>query len=67
MSMSVEALEARRAYKREWYKKNIDHAREQSRIRQARFYERKAAAARFEQEKPEATENAEVEQQPVSE
>ena len=47
MSMSVEALEARRVYKREWYKKNIEHAREQSRIRQARFYERKAAAARI--------------------
>lgn len=67
MSMSVEAIEARRAYKREWYRKNICRAREQSRIRQARYWERKAAAARFEQEKPKATENAEVEQQPVNE
>lgn len=47
MSMSVEAIEARRAYKREWYRKNICRAREQSRIRQARYWERKAAAARI--------------------
>lgn len=50
MSMSVGALEARRAYKREWYRKNIDRAREQGRIRQERYWERKAAAARNEKE-----------------
>lgn len=67
MSMSKEAREAHNAYNREWYAKNREHAQEQGRIRQARYWERKAAAARFEQEKPEGSENAEVEQQPVNE
>ena len=39
--MTDKALEARRAYKREWARRNPDKIREQQR----RFWERKAAAA----------------------
>ena len=60
MSMSKEAREAKNAYNRAWYKKNNEHAREQSRIRQARYWERKAAAARID-ENPGAATDAESE------
>ena len=39
MAMSEAALEARRAYKREWQRKNKDKVKAQ----QARYWERKAA------------------------
>lgn len=54
MSMSREAREAKNAYNRAWYKKNNEHAREQGRIRQARYWERKAAAARIGETQEEA-------------
>ena len=44
--MTKEAIEARRAYKREWARKNPDKIKEY----QARFYERKAAQAAAEAE-----------------
>jgi hypothetical protein len=42
MGMSKEALALKAAYNREWYRKNIEHARELGRERQKRFWERKA-------------------------
>lgn len=54
MSMSKEAREAKNAYNREWYAKNREHAQEQSRIRQERYWERKAAAARIGETQEEA-------------
>ena len=43
--MSERGLEARRAYKREWARRNPDKIREQQR----RYWERKAAAAEEQQ------------------
>lgn len=49
--MDEKALEARRAYKREWNRKNRDKVREQ----QARYWAKRAAAAEREPaEKPAA-------------
>lgn len=53
--MTDKALEARRAYKREWARRNPDKIRAQ----QARHWERKAAAAAQRQAEQQATQPAE--------
>ena len=49
MSMSREAVEARKTYHRDYYARNREKMVEQGRIRRERFFENKAQAARIEQ------------------
>lgn len=49
MSMSREAVEARKAYHRDYYARNREKMVEQGRVRRERFFENKAQAARIEQ------------------